>query len=201
MLLMTASTITASLPYFFSSCVAGSFRAAAGSSPTHLLDTVRREIRATAPALPLFTVATLEAHREGSIGLWVLRTAARVFSVIGAAAAFLAIVGLYGVKSYIVSRRTREFGIRQALGATPARIVQQVFREGFGLTLVGLAFGLGLGAVLGRVLAVVLYQVSPFDPISLGAAALLLLTAAMLAAWVPARRAGRIEPMVAMRTE
>jgi predicted permease len=176
-------------------------RAAAGSSPAHLLDTVRREIRATAPALPLFTVATLEAHREGSVGLWVLRTAARVFGVLGAAAAFLAIVGLYGVKSYIVSRRTREFGIRQALGATPARIVRQVFREGFGLTLVGLGLGLGLGALLGRVLSIVLYQVSPFDPISLAAASALLLAAAMLASWVPARRAGRVEPMVAMRTE
>jgi len=176
-------------------------RAAAGHSPGHLLDVVRREIRATAPALPLFAVATLEAHREGSIGLWVLRTAARVFSVLGAAAAFLAIVGLYGVKSYIVSRRTREFGIRQALGATPARIVRQVFREGLALTLVGVGLGLGLGALLGRVLSVVLYQVSPFDPISLGAAAALLLSAAMVAAWVPARRAGRIEPMVAMRTE
>ena len=94
-------------------------RVAAGSSPASLLDTVRREFRATEPALPLFTVATLEAHREGSVGLWVLRTAARVFGVLGAAAAFLAIVGLYGVKSYIVSRRTREFDIWQALGATP----------------------------------------------------------------------------------
>jgi predicted permease len=176
-------------------------RVAAGSSPTDLLDTVRRQIRATEPALPLFTVATLEAHREGSVGLWVLRTAARVFGVLGAAAAFLAIVGLYGVKSYIVSRRTREFGIRQALGATPARIVRQVFREGFALTLVGVGFGLGLGALLGRVLSIVLYQVSPFDPVSLAGAASLLLTAAMVAAWIPARRAGRIEPMAAMRIE
>jgi ABC-type antimicrobial peptide transport system permease subunit len=76
-----------------------------------------------------------------------------------------------------------------------------VFREGLALTLVGLGFGLGLGALLGRVLSVVLYQVSPFDPISLAAASALLLVAAMIAAWVPARRAGRIEPMVAMRTE
>jgi len=176
-------------------------RAAQGASPGNLVDAVRGEVRAIAPTLPLFAVSTLEAHRDSSIALWFLRTAARLFVVLGVAAAFLAIVGLYGVKSYIVSRRTREFGIRQALGATPARIVHQVFREGFGLTLAGLAFGLGLGALLGRVLSVVLYQVSPFDPISLGAAALLLLTAALLAAWVPARRAGRIEPMVAMRTE
>jgi hypothetical protein len=176
-------------------------RAAAGRAPANLLDSVRREIRATAPALPVFTLATLEAHREGSVGLWILRTAARVFGILGGAAAFLAIVGLYGVKSYIVSRRTREFGIRQALGATPTRIVGQVFREGFGLTLIGLGLGLGLGALLGRVLSIVLYQVSPFDPLSLAAASALLLAAAMLAAWVPARRAGRVQPMVAMRTE
>jgi ABC-type antimicrobial peptide transport system permease subunit len=69
------------------------------------------------------------------------------------------------------------------------------------MTLGGLALGVALGALLGRVLAVVLYQVSPFDPISLAAASGLLLTAAMIAAWLPARRAGRIEPMVAMRTE
>jgi predicted permease len=176
-------------------------RAAQGTSPDGLVDPVRREVRAIAPTLPLFTVSTLEAHREGSIALWFLRTAARLFVVLGVAAAFLAIVGLYGVKSYLVSRRTREFGVRQALGATPALIVRQVFREGFGLTLGGLLFGLGLGALLGRVLSVVLYQVSPFDPVSLGAAALLLLSAAALAAWVPARRAGRIEPMVAMRMD
>jgi predicted permease len=176
-------------------------RAAPGTSPVNLVDAVRREVRTIAPTLPLFTVSTLEAHRDSSIALWFLRTAARLFLVLGAAAAFLAIVGLYGVKSYIVSRRTREFGVRQALGATPGRIVRQVFREGFALTLAGLAVGVGLGAVLGRILSTILYQVSPFDPISLGAAAVLLLAAAVLAAWVPARRAGRIEPMVAMRTE
>jgi ABC-type antimicrobial peptide transport system permease subunit len=105
------------------------------------------------------------------------------------------------VKSYIVSRRTREFGIRQALGATPARIVRQVFREAVLLASVGLALGLVLGALLGRVLSIVLYQVSPFDPVSLAGAAALLLTAAMFAAWIPARRAGRVAPMVAMKTE
>jgi predicted permease len=176
-------------------------RTQVGNSPANLLDTVRREIRSVAPGLPLFTVGTLEAHRERSVALWFLRSAARVFLVLGGAAAFLAIVGLYGVKSYIVSRRTREFGIRQALGATPAHLVRQVCREGLAMTLGGLALGVALGALLGRVLAVVLYQVSPFDPISLAAASGLLLTAAMIAAWLPARRAGRIEPMVAMRTE
>jgi len=109
------------------------------------------------------------------------------------------VVGLYGVKSYIVSRRTREFGVRQALGATPPDLVRQVLREGLPLTAGGLALGLGLGALLGRVLSVVLYQVSPFDVVSFAAASAVLVAAAFLAAWVPARRAGRIEPMAAMR--
>ena len=176
-------------------------RAAEGIPPGALVDTVRQAIRTTAPSLPVFTVATLEAHRDGSIPLWFLRTAARVFLVLGGAAAFLAVVGLYGVKSYVVSRRTREFGIRQALGATPALIVRQVLREGLPLTLVGVGLGIGLGGLLGRVLSTILYQVSPFDPLSLAAASALLLGAALAAAWLPARRAGRIEPMAAMRAD
>jgi predicted permease len=174
-------------------------RAADGTSPAALLDTVRREIRAAAPDLPVFSVQTLAAHRDRSIPLWVLRTAARIFVVLGAAAAFLAIVGLYGVKSYIVSRRRREFGVRQALGATPRNIVRQVLREGLPLTVAGLVIGIGLGALLGRVLSVVLYQVSPFDPVSFAVAAATLFTASLVAAGVPARRAGRVEPMAAIR--
>ena len=175
-------------------------RAVRGTSPTNLIDTVRAQIRTAAPTLPVFSVRTLEAHRDRSIPLWFLRTAARLFVVLGAAAAFLAVVGLYGVKSYIVSRRTREFGVRQALGATPRDLVRQVLREGLPLTAGGLALGLGLGALLGRLLSVVLYQVSPFDVVSFAAASAVLAAAALLAAWVPARRAGRIEPMSAMRT-
>ena len=119
--------------------------------------------------------------------------------MLGAAAAFLAIVGLYGVKSYVVSRRTREFGVRQALGATPRNIVRQVLREGLPLTIAGLALGIGLGALLGRVLSVVLYQVSPFDPLSFTVAAVALFAASIVAAGVPARREGRVEPMSAIR--
>ena len=173
-------------------------RAAQGTTPSALIDTVRGEIRTVAPTLPVFSVRTLEAHRDRSIPLWFLRTAARLFVVLGAAAAFLAVVGLYGVKSYIVSRRTREFGVRQALGATPPDLVRQVLREGLPLTAGGLALGLGLGALLGRVLSVVLYQVSPFDVVSFAMASAVLVAAAFLAAWVPARRAGRIEPWKAI---
>ena len=176
-------------------------RTAQGTPPANLVDAVRTAIRTAAPALPVFSVDTLETFRDRSIPLWILRTAARFFLVLGVSAAFLAIVGLYGVKSYIVSRRTREFGIRQALGATPRTIVRQVLWEGLPLTLGGLALGLGLGALLGRILSVVLYQVSPFDPISFIAAAGLLFGASLLAASLPARRAARIEPMSAMRAE
>ena len=98
-----------------------------------------------------------------------------------------------------MSRRTREFGVRQALGATPRDLVRQVLREGLPLTAGGLALGLGLGALLSRLLSVVLFQVSPFDVVSFAAASAVLTGAAFLAAWVPARRAGRIEPFAAMR--
>jgi predicted permease len=176
-------------------------RAAAGIAPVSLVDAIRREVRAASPALPVLSVATLEAHRDRSLALWVLRIAAQVFVVLGLAAAFVAVVGLYGVKSYIVSRRTREFGIRQALGASPGDILHQVFREGIGLTVVGLAGGLALGALLGQGVATFLYQVSPFDPVSFGGAAGVLLGAALIAAWVPARRAGKVAPMAALRLD
>jgi predicted permease len=176
-------------------------RPAAGLAPSALVDTVRREVRGRAPSLPLFSVSTLEAHRDRSLSLWVLRIAAQIFVVLGLSAAFVAIVGLYGVKSYLVSRRTREFGIRQALGATRGDLLRQVVREGGIVSAAGFAAGLGLAAVLGRAVSALLYQVSAFDPVSFAAAAGLLLAAAFLAAWIPARRAGRIEPMVALRIE
>ena len=172
---------------------------------TALLGDTRRYVSTSGDAHAMAylhdSVATMEAQRDRSIALWLLRTAARVFVVLGSAAAFLAIVGLYGVKSYIVSRRTREFGVRQALGATPRNIVTQVLREGLALTAAGLVLGLGLGALLGRVLSVVLYQVSPFDGLSFAIASALLVSAALFAAWVPARRAAGIAPMAAIRAE
>jgi predicted permease len=166
-----------------------------------LADVVRRSIVDVDARLPIIRVSSLAAHRDASLSLWLLRTAARMFTVLGLAAAFVAVVGLYGVKSYIVSRRTREFGIRMALGAAPRDVLRMVFREGLWLAAAGLSLGLGVAVLLARLVANFLYEVSPLDLPSFAVASALLLVAALAAAWVPARRAGRVHPMSALRMD
>jgi len=117
-----------------------------------------------------------------------------------AALAFLmAIVGVYGVLSYAVTRRTQEIGIRMALGAEPRRILGMVLGEGTVLVFVGVIAGLGAVLGLTRYLKAMLYGVSAADPVTFAAAALLLMAAAAIAMWVPARRAASVDPMVALR--
>jgi putative ABC transport system permease protein len=126
---------------------------------------------------------------------------ARLFTIFGLLALGLAAVGLYGVKSYLVTRRTREIGIRMALGARPRDILWMVVGQGLGLTAVGLAIGLVLSVAVGFVLTGWLYQVHALDPLTFTVAPLVLGTAALVAAWLPARRAMRVEPVAALRTE
>ena len=108
-------------------------------------------------------------------------------------------IGLYGVRSYLVSRRSREFGVRMAIGASPLDVLRLVLREAVATTIVGLAIGLGLGMMLGWGLSAVIYQISPCDPITLGGATGLLGVASIVAAIVPARRAANVLPMTALR--
>jgi putative ABC transport system permease protein len=110
-------------------------------------------------------------------------------------------VGLYGVRSYLVSRRTREFGVRMAVGAAPADVMRLVLKEAVTTTSVGLTIGLGLGMLLGWGLSAVIYQVSPFDPITLAGAAGILTLASFLASVIPARRAASVLPMTALRND
>ena len=132
---------------------------------------------------------------------WAVRAAATLFSAFGGLALLLATIGVYGVKAYDVSRRTREIGIRMALGATSGDVQRLVLREGMRTTVAGLAIGLLLAAGLGKLLSGLLYRVSPFDPAVLTIAAIVLSTAAMLASYVPARRATRVVPLQALRSE
>ena len=113
----------------------------------------------------------------------------------------LAAIGLYGVIAFSVARRTREIGIRMALGALPGGVLSLVLRQGFGLAGVGVAVGAILAAVAATALSGLLYGISPFDPAAWGLAVLTLLAAAAVANGVPARRAMRVQPMVALRTE
>ena len=176
-------------------------RAVAGVAETSLLDAVRRDLRTLDPQLAVLWARTMTMHRDASISAWSVRAAAALFSAFGALALMLATIGIYGLKAYDVSRRTREIGIRMALGATRGDVERLVMREGLRTTVTGLAIGLLLAASLGRLLASILYRVSPFDPIVIAIAAATLSTAAMLACYLPARRATRIVPLEALRSE
>jgi putative ABC transport system permease protein len=119
----------------------------------------------------------------------------------GVLALLLAAIGIYGVLSYAVSRRTRELGVRMALGATPGGLARLVVREGLATTAVGIGIGLAAAAVLTRYLASLLFEVQPGDPLTYAAVAGVLLVTALLATWLPARRATTIDPLAAMRAE
>lgn len=164
-------------------------------------DLVRREIRAVAPNLPVFMVKTFPQHLDASMQLWMTRAGAALFGLFGGLALLLAIVGLYGVKAYAVSRRTREIGIRVALGAEPRKVRGMILREGLAMTASGLVLGLLLGLAAGQACASMLYDVSPMDPIAFTLASITLAAAAMLACWFPALRATKISPMTALRAE
>jgi len=168
---------------------------------TRMLETVRREIRTVDSRLPVLALKTLHEHVETSFELWTVRTGARMFSVFGGVALLLAMVGLYGVRAYTVARRTREIGIRMALGANAGDTLRMILREGLLVTSIGASVGLLLAAGVGRLLASFLYKVSGADPIVFTAAPLLLAGISLLACYLPARRAARVDPMVALRYE
>jgi ABC-type antimicrobial peptide transport system permease subunit len=175
-------------------------RAAAPQTGDAIVTSVREHLRAADPGLPVTFVKSLRAHHEGSPQVWVLRTAAKMFLTLGLAGTFVAVIGLYGVRSYLVSRRTREFGVRLAIGASPADILRLVVRESLAITAVGLTIGLGLAMLLGWGLRGAIYQISPLDPVALGAATGILAIASLAASIIPARRAARVLPMTALRT-
>jgi predicted permease len=176
-------------------------RAAGTQSADNMVVTVREQLRAADPNLPVIYVKTFRSQHEGSAQVWILRSAAKMFLTLGLAAAFVAVIGLYGVRSYLVTRRTREFGVRMAVGASPADVLRLVLREAIATTAVGLGIGLGLGVLLGVGLSAVIYQISPFDPITLGGATGILAVSSIVASLVPARRAANVLPMTALRND
>ncbi len=176
-------------------------RTAPGFSEAATLAAVKRDLQALDPHLAVLWARTMTMHRDASISAWSVRAAAALFSAFGGLALLLATIGIYGLKAYDVSRRTREIGIRMALGATGGDVERLVMREGLRTTGIGLALGLLLAAGLGKLLSGLLYRVSAFDPAVLIIAAAALSTAAMLACYFPARRATRVVPLEALRSE
>ena len=172
----------------------------AGSTADLVAD-VRREIAAAAPGLPIFRVTTYGAHLTSSIEFWGLRALASVMTGIGLFAAGIALVGVYGAKSYAVARRAREIGVRLAVGATPGRVRAQVIGEALRIGGTGVAIGLLLGVGVGRVLGAVFVDIASFDAWVFAIPAVALVAACAAAAWAPASRASRLDPSEVLRAE
>jgi len=166
-----------------------------------LLMAIRKEIRAVDPRIPILLIATLSDRYNSSFPMWLARTAAGLALTFGAMALFLATLGIYGAKGYMVASRTPEIGIRMALGATRRSILSLVLREGAACTLAGLSVGMLLALAAARVMSSALCGVDPIDPASIGVTVILLGTASLLPSYLPARRASRVDPMEALRYE
>jgi putative ABC transport system permease protein len=164
-----------------------------------MLDHVRREVAEVDKNLPIFRIKTLRAQAADS--LLRERLLAMLSSAFGGLALLLACLGLYGLMAYAVARRTSEIGIRMALGAGRSHVISMVLRETGWLVLAGITAGIPLALWTARYAKALLYEVTPADPLTMGAAAVVLMGVAAIAGYLPARRASRVDPMVALRYE
>src|SRR6266403_1662178 len=167
--------------------------------PKTVLAAMQREMRNLDPTLPLYGMKTLKDHMK--IPLFPAKIAAGALGSFGVLALVLAAVGIYGVMSYVVAGRTREIGLRMALGAQTGNVRRLILRQGMSLALIGSAIGLGIAFGTTRLLKSVLYGVDAMDPTTFIGVTLLLAAVALLACWIPALRASRVDPMVALRAE
>jgi predicted permease len=163
------------------------------------LAAVRREVNSLDPTLPLYNVRTMREHL--SLPLFGARVAATVLGAFGVLALLLAAIGIYGVMSYSVSQRTREVGIRMALGAQRSDVLKMMVRQGMSVALIGIGIGLAGAFGVTRLLADLLFGVSATDPLTFIVIVVLLTGVALLACFVPARRATKVDPIVALRCE
>jgi predicted permease len=171
----------------------------AESDAIALMAPLRRAIAEVDPSLPLYNLGTMQGRLADSLAQ--SRFSTTLLTVFGAIALILAAIGVYGVISYGVAQRTQEIGIRMALGARHADVLAMVVRHGALLAVIGLAVGLGGALALSRLLSSLLFQVSPTDPPTFAGGTVVLAAVAVLAAALPARRAARTDPMVALRND
>jgi predicted permease len=184
---------------FHQNPIPGSLLVRSSGDPTALIPAIRRELAALNPNVPITRIQT---GREGlAESLAQPRFHTLLLSVFAGLALLLAAVGIYGVISYSVTQRAREVGIRMALGAQQSDVLRLIVSQGMRLTLVGLALGLGGAFALTSVMSNLLYGITPTDPATFAGVTLLLALVALLACWLPARRAARVDPMVALRQE
>jgi predicted permease len=168
-------------------------------NPEVMARTVREQITALDPNMAVFNIETMDQHVDKSLLL--PRISALLLGIFGAVGLTLAAIGLYGVMSYSVRCRTREIGIRMALGAKPRKVLRMILRQGLTLTAIGLAIGLSIALVVGRFAASVLYGTSGSDLLTFVVVSAVLLVTAAVAILIPAMRAARVEPTVALRYE
>jgi len=169
------------------------------ADPTRIIGAVRQAAREIDANLPLYNIKTLARQVDESLSQERLISALSGF--FGLLSLLLAAIGLYGILAYAVSRRTREIGIRIALGAHPGTVLRMVLRQGLILTLLGVGFGLAASLGATRLIASQLFDVTPTDSVTFVAAPILLLTVALLAGLVPAMRATNVDPLIAIRQE
>jgi predicted permease len=162
---------------------------------------LRRTIHEINPRLPVLSIKTFAQHVDSNVQLWIIRAGAALFSIFGGLALGLAAVGVYGVKAYSVARRTREIGIRLAIGAQPGTVQWMILREGGVMLTGGILLGFILALGTGRLLSGLLYHISATDPVAFIVAPFVLIGAVLLACWLPARRATKVDPLTALRAE
>jgi putative ABC transport system permease protein len=167
--------------------------------PDHLVAAVRRQVTQLDAAQPIYSVRTMGKIRSDSLASERLNLT--LLGLFAALALTLAVVGLYGVMSYVVAERTHELGVRLALGAQVRDVYALILRQGMRLALLGVALGLGGALALTRLLKQLLFGVNATDPLTFGGVALLLVGVALLACWIPARRATKVDPMIALRCD
>jgi putative ABC transport system permease protein len=165
--------------------------------PSTILAAIQGEIRSLDPALPLEDIRT--GTKVIDQALWWSKIGVGLLGVFGLLALGLASVGLYGIMAYSVNQWRREIGVRMALGASQESISLLVLRQGMAVVLSGVALGVGVAFLLGRALSRFLYGVSGSDLLSIGSASLVLLVVALVACYLPARSASRVDPLVALR--
>lgn len=200
--LASTAPLTIYLPYAQAPDFLKSFMTIAVRTDANKLDLVhalRSQVQSVDPDIPIFAASSMEDLVTKSVSEPRLNTFLSV--IFGALALVLAAVGIYGMVSYSVTQRQREIGIRMALGAERRSVMLMVVREGGQLALLGISAGLAAGLLVSRVIAAFLFEVSPTDPATLASVSVLLCAVALAACYLPARRASRIEPMSALRSE
>ena len=175
------------------------FHVRTSGSVNEAIAAVRREAAAIDPAIVLFDAQPMTEYISAS--LFGAKIAANLLTLLSGIGLLLAAMGLYGVMAYSVAQRTREFGVRVAMGAKPRDILRLILRESGTLTISGMAAGLILAALSARIVANAIYGISPLDPLTYGAVGLVLVAVALAASYVPARRATKVDPIVALRYE